>query len=310
MPGPFFNELPQNHPSIKREKLRSSLESDFNKHQTDIFVLTQDEFFKLWVAAEIARGKSLSAIKEHLSEITGLSIAQVSLASAATYGSAIKDSTSFLAIANDFRRSGNLLGKYELSVRNGKKYISFKGNHKLRNILKGTRYLASNTKVISVGIGKEALKQGAKSGFYVSIFFSITLNSINWLFEEDYRWTNWLATTTTDIVKALVGALAGIFAGLILTSATVAVVAIGLGILIGVAVSLVLNSIDERLKITKSLIKYLEEKEDKLMNQITTRIREELYRVYIVTTETIVKSIKIKVKRELSNLISELVNPW
>ena len=192
----------------------------------------------------------------------------------------MKDLTPCLC-SNDFRRSGNLLGKYELSVRNGKKYISFKGNHKLRNILKGTRYLANNTKVISVGIGKEA-----------------------------YRWTNWLATTTTDIVKALVGALAGIFAGLILTSATVAVVAIGLGILIGVAVSLVLNSIDERLKITKSLIKYLEEREDKLMNQITTRIREELYRVYIVTTETIVKSIKIKVKRELSNLISEFVNPW
>ena len=176
--------------------------------------------------------------------------------------------------------------------------------------MKGTRYLANNTKVISVGIGKEALKQGAKSGFYVSIFFSITLNSINWLFEEDYRWTNWLATTTTDIVKALVGALAGIFAGLILTRATVAVVAIGLGILIGVAVSLVLNSIDERLKITKSLIKYLEEREDELMEQTTTRIRKELYKVYIVTTETIVKSIKIKVKNELNNLINELVNPW
>jgi len=74
--------------------------------------------------------------------------------------------------------------------------------------------------------------------------------------------------------------------------------------------SLILNSIDERLKITKSLIKYLEEKEDKLMNQITTRIREGLYRVYIVATEKKFKSIKIKAKRELSNLISELVNPW
>ena len=124
MPGPFVNELPQNHPSIKREKLRSSLENDFNKHQTDIFVLTQDEFFKLWVAA--ARGKSQSAIEQYLSEITGVSIAQASLAIAATYGSAIKDGTSFLAIANDFRRSGNLLGKYELTVRNGKNIFLLK----------------------------------------------------------------------------------------------------------------------------------------------------------------------------------------
>ena len=47
-----------------------------------------------------------------------------------------------------------------------------------------------------------------------------------------------------------------------------------------------------------------------MRNQVSIRIREEIYRVYIVTTETIVKSIKIKVKNEFNNLINELVNPW
>ncbi|EGI72998.1 hypothetical protein PH505_ba00670 [Pseudoalteromonas distincta] len=306
MPGPFLNHQPHNHPSIKRDKLRSNLESDFNKYQTDIFVLTHEEFFKLWVAFQTARGKSQTAIEQYLSEITGLSIAQISLASAATYGSAIKDTPSFLAIYNDFKRSGNILGKYEPITRNGKKYIAFKGNHKVRTILKGTRYLANNTQVVNVGVGKEALKQGAKSGFYISVFFSVTLNSINWLFEEDYRWTNWLATTSTDIVKAVLGALAGVLAGIALASGTVAVVAIGSGIIIGVIVSIGLNSIDKRFEITKSLIKYLEYKERYLMK--TTG--EEIHRVYIATVSSFLKSIKIKARKDLNSFLSELVNPW
>lgn len=306
MPGPLLNYQPHNHPSINKDKLRSNLESDFNKYQTDIFVLTHEEFLKLWVAVQSARGKSQAEIEQYLSEVTGLSLAQISLANAATFGSAIKDTPSFLAIYNDFKRSGNIFGKYEPITRNGKKYIVFKGNHKVRTILRGTRYLANNTQVVNVGVGKEALKQGAKSGFYISVFFSVTLNSINWLFEEDYRWTNWLATTSTDIVKAVIGALAGILAGIALASGTVAVVAIGSGIIIGVIVSMGLNSIDERLKITKSFIKYLEYKERQLMK--TTG--EEIHRVYIATVNSFLKSIKIKARKDLNSFLSELVNPW
>lgn len=310
MPGPFLNHQPHNHPNIKRDKLRSNLESDFNKYQTDIFVLTYEEFFKLWVAVQAARGKSQAEIEQYLAEVTGLSIAQISLASAATYGSAIKDTPSFLAIVNDFKRSGNLLGKYESTTRNGKKYIVFKGNHKVRTILKGTRYLANNTQVVNVGVGKEALKQGAKSGFYISVFFSVTLNSINWLFEEDYRWTNWLATTSTDIVKAVLGALGGILFGLFVAKAAIAVVAIGAGIIVGVGISILLNKADIRLKITESLIKYLEQREKEFMRRASINIGEELHRVYLVTSESIVKSVKIKVKKELNGFINELVNPW
>lgn len=306
MPGPFLNYQPHNHPSINKDKLRSNLESDFNRYQTDIFVLTHEEFLKLWVAVQSARGKSQAEIKQYLSEVTGLSLAQISLANAATFGSAIKDTPSFLAIYNDFKRSGNIFGKYEPITRNGKKYIVFKGNHKVRTILRGTRYLANNTQVVNVGVGKEALKQGAKSGFYISVFFSVTLNSINWLFEEDYRWTNWLATTSTDIVKAVIGALAGIFAGIALASGTVAVVAIGSGIIIGVIVSMGLNSIDERLKITKSFIKYLEYKE----RQLIKTTGEEIHRVYIATVNSFLKSIKIKARKDLNSFLSELVNPW
>ncbi|MEL0657187.1 DUF543 domain-containing protein [Pseudoalteromonas issachenkonii] len=89
----------------------------------------------------------------------------------------------------------------------------------------------------------------------------MTLNSISWLFEEDYRWTNWLATTSTDIVKAVLGAIGGILFDLLIAKAAIAVVAIGAGIIVGVGISILLNQADIKLKITESLIKHLEQRE-------------------------------------------------
>jgi hypothetical protein len=154
-----------------------------------------------------------------------------------------------------------------------------------------------------LGVGKEALQQEAKSGFLYFSIISMALNSISWLFKGDYRWTNWLATTSTDIVKAVLGSLAGILAGTALASGTVA---IGSGIIIGVIVSIRLNSIDKRFEITKSLIKYLEYKERHLMK--TTG--EEIHRVYIATVSSFLKSIKVKARKDLNSFLSELVNPW
>ena len=161
--------------------------------------------------------------------------------------------------------------------------------------------------VVNVGVGKEALKQGAKGGFFISVFFSITLNSINWIFEEDYRWTNWLATTSTDIVKAVIGAIAGILVGVFIAGvSSVAVAAIGIGIVIGVLVSFGLTLVDERFKVTESIVKYLEYKEKSVSKALT----DELHRVYIVTIEMIIKSIKMKVTKELSDVLNKRLGQW
>ncbi len=74
----------------------------------------------------------------------------------------------------------------------------------------------------------------------------------------------------------------------------------------GLIVSIGSNSIDERLEITKSLIKYLEYRERQLMK--TTG--EEIHRVYIATVDSFLKSIKIKARKELNSFLSELASPW
>src|SRR5690625_7262492 len=80
-------------------------------------------------------------------------------------------------LAKDLAKSGNIQSSYYTTTRAGKQYIVFKGNHRLRTVLKGTRYLATNTTIMKFGIGGQALKTVAKTSFVISSIFKDTLHS-------------------------------------------------------------------------------------------------------------------------------------
>ncbi|WNO61018.1 hypothetical protein [Rheinheimera sp. MMS21-TC3] len=111
---------------------------------------------------------------------------------------------------------------------------------------------------------------------------------------------------STDIVKAVIGAIAGVLFGILIAPGTVAVVAIGLGIAVGIFVSRRLNDLDSEYEITKSIIKYLEHKEKKISKTLV----DELHNVYLITTEKIILAIKITAKKELNNIVNEVLRPW
>lgn len=304
MPGPFLNQKPQD--VLSRQNFKSSLEVDFKENSCDVFAYTKDEFVNLWIAVQKSYGKTEDEIKSSISDITGLSTTQLSLSFAANYGSAIKDTPSFLALANDFKKSGNILGKYTMSMRNGKEYISFKGNHKLRSIVRGTRYLTSNTQVINIGIGKDGLKSSLRGGFFISVFFSVTLDTINWIFDDNYRWTNWLGTVSTDVVKAVVGIAAGAIIGFTLATLTFPVVlTVGAGFVVGIVVSKKLNQIDEEYKITESIIKALN-----VIERDVPIIAKNYYKTYIVDGNSVLRSIDLKIKEDIATFSKKVAEIW
>lgn len=278
MPGPFLpNHQPHDHPSVSSFRVKEKLKRDFDGNTHNIFALAAEEFVQLWVAVQKQSQLSIEAMQKKLSEITGLSLAQTMLFFGANYGSATIESTALSKLAYDFKKSGNILGLIEYKRLNGKKYIIFKGRPGLRKIITGTRYLASNAKLMSVGIGAKGSFKGLKSGFLISIFFSITLNTVNWLFEDDYRWTHWLATTSTDIIKVVIS---GVAAALVTTTLTIMtatfVVPIALGIAVALMVSGKLNEIDDIYALTDSLTLYFEKKEKEIVSKLESGIREVL----------------------------------
>ncbi|WP_299017165.1 hypothetical protein [uncultured Photobacterium sp.] len=66
----------------------------------------------------------------------------------------------------------------------GKTYIIFKGYPGLRSIFMGTRYLATNGKVMDMAIGTTALKNSALSGFRLTLFFTVPLVVVEHLFKD------------------------------------------------------------------------------------------------------------------------------
>jgi hypothetical protein len=110
----------------------------------------------------------------------------------------------------------------------GKEYVQLIGNKKLREILIGTRYLASNPKIVSIGVGTRGLKNIAKGGFILGMVVGVSVEVLDFIFRQDKTWVDLVSGVGVEAVKAvlsgaaglLVGGLAIAFAG----AATVAVV--------------------------------------------------------------------------------------
>ena len=138
--------------------------------------------------------------------------------------------------------------KFMLSKVKDKAYIIFKGNHKLREFLKGTRYLADNPAVVAISAGAgtirgahkaawEATKGAFKGAAKFALVLTITLDFAEWLADYEERdpktgkpkrdFYDLGAKIFTDVAWAAMGAALG--------SAGMALVGIPLALKFGVA---------------------------------------------------------------------------
>jgi hypothetical protein len=259
---------------------REELETAFRKNQHDIFIQEQREFIELWIAEQKTKGKNQLQIETNFELIAGLSmnesLLQFSQANGATMFSASSDVKILSALAIEMKRSGSILGQYYFQTKNGKKYIIFKGRAGLRQVLTGPRYLANNSKVMQLGIGGQAMRASARGGILISVIFSSTLNTIDWIFKDEFRWTNWVTSISTDILKAAIASAAGyisgmaVSAGLIaLTGTSIAVFPLTAAILVGIGVGLTLNWFDDRYNVTQAIINHLDRIEYNTQKDIT-----------------------------------------
>lgn len=88
--------------------------------------------------------------------------------------------------------------KFLITKVKDKAYIVFKGNHKLREYLKGTRYLSDNSKVVAISAGAGTLKGAHNAAWDASkgsfkgtagwaVVFTISLDVAEWLSDYEAR---------------------------------------------------------------------------------------------------------------------------
>jgi hypothetical protein len=298
--------MAQNHPVLSR----AELETAFNENQHDIFVQDERELVELWLAEQKSKGSNQQQISAKFEQLIGMPLEdylmQFGKNHGATVVSAAGDMKALTVLAAEMKRSGSILGQYYFQVQNGKKYIIFKGRAGLRHILTGTRYLANNSKVMQLGIGGQAMRASARGGVLVSVIFSATLNTIDWIFKEEFRWTNWLATISTDIVKAAIASAAGYAAGMVVsagliavTGASIAVFPLAAAIFVGIGVGLALNWLDNKYGVTQAIINHL----NRIEHDAKTDISEGVYYVISEAGRVVKRRLTGAIRSYLSSLL-------
>lgn len=138
----------------------------------------------------------------------------------------------------------------------GKTYIKITGHPGLRRILTGTRYGASHPQILEMAIGKLGISYSIIQGTKFCIYFSLAWRAVELIFKSDYHLVDFLVDVTMDVAKILVSSVViGVAAGILSLSSLSVIATIGLIIFIGFIINIVLNMIDDELRLSSTLKK-------------------------------------------------------
>jgi hypothetical protein len=95
-------------------------------------------------------------------------------------------------------------GKYRIRFYGGKEYVIFSGHAGLRNIIKGTRYLARNNQIVDIGIGSLGMQKALRGNVILTIIAYTSLEIINYAVNDDVILSDVLANILIDTSVAAI----------------------------------------------------------------------------------------------------------
>jgi hypothetical protein len=144
------------------------------------------------------------------------------------------------------------LGHAYMKESGGKKYIIFKGRPGLRPNLKGTRYLAENSKMRCFVIGSKDILEDAAKSTKVAIIAFVAIDIISEVNSDHPSMVGLGVQISSDALQAVVAGYAGAAAGIIATTLGAPVV-ISFVLIVGVgfAAGMGLTYLDRRYHLTE-----------------------------------------------------------
>lgn len=220
------------------------IEAIHNNHHT-LFVLSEDQLIKL---------------HQDENTFTPVKVGR----NVVSYTSAALD----LRILAKMVRDLGFIGKVYEKIVNGKKYIIFKGYPGQRTIFSGTRYLASNAKVVDMAIGEAGIKSSVRSGARLTIFLTVPIVILEHILRDDFLLSDLVADISSSIVKVGVSSIvAAIVATAVGTVTTVAAAPLAVAVFVGILAGWTLDKLDEEFAITEKLGQILRDIEDSTLGQ-------------------------------------------
>ena len=167
-------------------------------------------------------------------------------------------------VAQQIRLLG-VWGRAYIKEVNGKTYIIFKGNAKLRPDLKGTRYLAENAKVRCFVVGSKDLLKDAAHGVKIAVIAFVIIDIVAELSSDQPSLASLGVHITSDVLQAVVASAAGWAAGALILAATPAapvVVVFVVVVAVGFVIGMTLTHFDNKYRLTERAAARMKEYEN------------------------------------------------
>ncbi|AWK44417.1 hypothetical protein AA106_05220 [Photorhabdus laumondii subsp. laumondii] len=195
------------------------------------------------------------------------------------YAGNIHDSFDLFNVIGEFKRLG--IKATEYVGKDGNRYIKISGYAGVRKIITASRYKASNMKVISMGIGQKGLNSGIVKGMKFSIFFSAAYRTVELMFKDEYTLADFLGNIAVDLAKTVITAFVSWTIGsLMLVTSIAGASVVGVAIIVffvGVGVTVALDSIDKKYKISEAVINLIKKEMERKPRTPETGLNQIFY---------------------------------
>lgn len=266
---------------------QQSFEKVLQQNQHTFVQMNSSEFIELVISIKKQQGMTLAAAVDWISEVFEKSGTipdawmqyKNDMKNISGWAPVALDVQALSIIALEMHRGGNVFSKYQVKMYGNNAHVIFKGYPGLRKHLTGTRYLASNPKIVSIGAGKLGAQNAIKGGFVVSIIISAAFHSLDQLLDDQKTWHHFvggmavdltIAAASTAIAWGTVSAIVGT-AAMVAVGPMIAVVVIGSVLVLGANALVDSNSLTE--KIAMSLI-IAENNASRNIREIKTEVRK------------------------------------
>lgn len=181
----------------------------------------------------------------------------------------------------DVARAGKLLkelgirGGYYVKEYHGRTYVIVNGHAGLRAYLTGTRYLAENPKVVRLGVGPIAAREAVRFNLVLALTLYTALDVAEYIASDDIALEELTGNLIYDGAGAALSIVAGGVASAVVgTYVTMALPAIGAGLVAGFVVSYFMSTLNEELGITRVLGKAIRATADAFLKGIVSSEEE------------------------------------
>lgn len=263
--------------AVAERQRQNQIKNILSGNNHTLIQMNSAEFVDYIISVKMKQGKSRSEVVDWLDELleehNSLSSKWKRIKDQLKTGGGLyplfNDVKALAIIAVAMQRQGNVFGKFKIKVYNGSPAIIMSSYPGIKAHLTGTRYLASNPKLFTIGVGKLEAAKAMKGGFVLTLVISVTFHATDYLLNDQKTWHDLVAGVAVDMAvvgaaivttSTILGVASSASAGLATIIAGTVLVPLLVVVVVGVAFSIAFSDTSGYVKVLSEELRNIENK--------------------------------------------------